>query len=162
MAWNEFEHLTKKLHSQINETKYAYASCDPQSWSFFFSLSHSACKHDIIILFHASPVAQLCQTKSYSIKFINRKFSFCFQKRWNYPYRKSSIKPAKNVRKLLLRLMSVPTSNLIWPKTFWSTKKQNDDVIFHFGIREMFRILYLHSDNRINEKQHCNKKTNIR
>lgn len=51
---------TKNEHKKINETKYACANGEPQSVTFFVELgSQSACKHDNIMLFQASPVAQL-------------------------------------------------------------------------------------------------------
>lgn len=58
-VWNIWIEFTKNEHRKIKDTKYAYANDDPQSGSFFDGDSQSACKHESIILFHASPVAHL-------------------------------------------------------------------------------------------------------
>lgn len=108
--------LTKKEHRKINDTKYAYANCEPQSWSFFNGESHSECRHDSMILFQASPVAHLFRFERSRENTTN----LIMQTRVIIMiiYRKSSIKPAKNVRKLLCRLISVSESNFILPNTW--------------------------------------------
>lgn len=135
--------LTKKEHRKINDTKYAYANCEPQS--FFNGELHSECRHESMILFQASPVAHLFQ-----FKIPNENRTNLITRTLKH-YRKSSIKPEKNVRKLLCRLISVSESNFILPNT-WKKHKIFINRSLFFSKTELFSCL--HSDNGINEKKH--------